>query len=89
MIKLEIEELIFEVKDEMSCYEEIGIEGADEWEKGFRKWLKSNGKKTNVSQKGDKLYYAVSDESEVFDIADEYLKALDENNIEDYWKNFQ
>lgn len=89
MIKLDIEELIYEVKDEISCYEELGTQGADKWEEGFRNWLSSPGKKNNITKKGDKMLYSLSDESEVFDIADEYLKALEENNVAYYWKNFQ
>ena len=89
MIKLDIEDFIFEVKDEMSCYEDIGPDGADKWETNFRKWLESDKKKTNIIKKGDKLQYTLSDESEIFDIADEYLNALDENKIDEYWNNFQ
>lgn len=89
MLKIEVEELIFEVKDELSCYEEIGEKGADEWEKGFRAWLSSDKKKKNISKSGSKLLYSITDESEIFDIADEYLKASDENKIADYWKTFQ
>lgn len=89
MIKLDIEDFIFEVKDELSCYEEIGSEGADKWEEGFRKWLISPVKKENISKKGDRLMYGLGDESEIFDIADEYLKAVEENSIDNYWKIFQ
>ncbi len=89
MIKIDIEDFIFEVKDEISCYEEIGIEGAEKWEADFRKWLESSKKKKNVIKKGDKIMFAVGDESEIFDIADEYLQALEENKLEEYWNSFQ
>lgn len=89
MIKLDIDELIFEVKDEMSCYDEIGEKGADEWEKAFRNWLCDGRKKKNVFKKGDKLLYGIGDESEIFDIADEYLDALEQGKVAEYWKKFQ
>lgn len=89
MIRLNIDDFIFEVKDEISCYEDIGTEGADKWEADFRKWLESDKKKKNIFKKGDKLQYAIGDESEVFDIADEYMQALEENKIKEYWDNFQ
>ncbi len=89
MIKLDIEDFIFEVKDEMSCYEDIGTDGADKWEADFRKWLENSKNKKNVFKKGDKLQYAIGDESEVFDIADEYLQAVEENKIREYWDKFQ
>ena len=36
MIKLELEDFIYEIKEEMECYAEIGKEGADKWEEKFR-----------------------------------------------------
>lgn len=89
MLKIDIEDLIFEVKDELSCYEEIGENGANQWEVEFRKWLSSDVRKNNVSKSGNSLAYAISDESEVFDIADEYLNALETNSVDEYWKKFQ
>ncbi len=88
MIKMDIEDLIYEVKEELMCYEEIGKEGAELWEKGFRKWLNTPGRKTNVYGSGDKTKFGVEDESEIFDIADEYLEAVENNSIEQYWKKF-
>ena len=74
----------------MECYAEIGKEGADEWEEKFRKWLDNPKiKHINVTKKGDKIMYSVADESEIFDIADEYLTAIENNSEEEYWKNFQ
>lgn len=89
MIKLDIEDFIFEVKDEMSCYEEIGTKGADLWETAFRNWLKEGKNQENVIKKGDKIMFALGDESEIFDIADEYLNALENNKVEEYWKKFK
>lgn len=89
MIKMEIEDFIYEVKEEMLCYDEIGEEGADEWERGFRNWLKNPIKKENIEKKGDKLKVLIGDESEIFDIADSYLEALENNKVEEYWKNFR
>lgn len=31
--------------------------------------------------------YSVADESEIFDIADEYLTAIENNSEAEYWKN--
>lgn len=89
MLKMEIEDFIYEVKEEMICYDEIGEEGADEWERGFRNWLKNPIKKENIEKKGDKLKVLIGDESEIFDIADSYLEALENNKTEEYWKNFR
>ncbi|MBR1738470.1 MAG: hypothetical protein IJ736_15940 [Firmicutes bacterium] len=89
-MKIEIEEFIFEVKDEISCYEEYGKKQAAKWEENFRKWLANDKiKKENVKKEGEKLYYKIEDESEIFDIADEYIESIEENNEEKYWKDFQ
>ena len=90
MIKLEIEEFIFEVKDEILSYEELGEEYADRWEQEFLAWLKNDKiKKKNVKIDKGNTYFLIDDESEIFDIADEYYYAVDANKIDEYWKKFQ
>ncbi len=89
-MKLEIEDFIFEVKEELLCYEEIGEEGAAKWESEFRNWCEDDSiKKKCVSKKGDKLFFSIDDESEIFDIADSYLEAVEGNCVAEYWKKFQ
>ncbi len=89
MIKMDIDDFIYEIKEELICYEEIGEEGADKWEREFRQWLSTPQKKENVEGKGDRAKFLIADESEIFDIADSYLEALESDNIEGYWKSFQ
>ncbi len=88
-IKLETEDFIFEVTEELVCYEEIGRKGADKWAEGFRSWLNDGRKKKNVVKNGDKTFFVIEDEGEIFDIADEYLDAVEKGNTEQYWKDFQ
>ena len=88
-IKLETEDFIYEVTEELLCYDEIGREGADKWAEGFRSWLNDGRKKKNIAKSGDKTYFVIEDEGEIFDIADEYLDAVESGNIAEYWKNFQ
>lgn len=88
-IKLETEDFIYEVTEELVCYDEIGREGADKWAECFRKWLSDGKKKKNIVKSGDKTYFVIDDEGEIFDIADEYLTAVENGNISEYWKNFQ
>lgn len=88
-LKLEIEDLIYEVSEELLCYDEIGEEGAKKWAEDFRVWLADGRKKQNVVQKGDKTYFVIEDEGEIFDIADEYLEAVENGSVKEYWKNFQ
>lgn len=89
MIKMNIEDFIYEVKEEMLCYEEIGTVGADKWEKDFREWLEKRGNKENVQGKGENAKFLIGDESEIFDIADAYVEAVENNRVEEYWKKFQ
>ncbi len=90
MIKLEIEEFIFEVQDEILSYEELGKEYANKWEQEFLKWLNNDKvKKKNIKMEKGKTFYLIDDESEIFDIADEYYYAVDSNKIDEYWKKFQ
>ncbi|MCD7905006.1 MAG: hypothetical protein LUG24_05410 [Clostridiales bacterium] len=80
MFKIDTEDFIFEVTEELSCYEEIGKKGAEGWAEGFRRWLKE--KKKGVKE------VSLKDESDIFEIADEYLEALEEGNTTAYWKRF-
>lgn len=90
MLKIEIEEFIFEVKDEILSYEELGEKYADKWEQNFLKWLNDdNIKKKNIKKDKQQTYYLIGDESEIFDIADEYYYAIEQNKEEEYWKNFK
>ena len=88
-IKMDTEDFIFEVTEELVCYDEIGKEGADKWAEGFRRWLSDGRKKKNIIKKDDKMYFVIEDEGEIFDIADEYLNAIESGNTAEYWKNFQ
>lgn len=90
MIKMPVEDFIYEVKEEILSYEELGEAKANEWEKNFKAWLnndKINKKKVKTIK--DKLYYMLDDESDIFDIADLYYSAVEQKKEEDYWKKFK
>lgn len=90
MLKLDIEEFLFEVKDEIMSYEELGQEHADLWESNFMNWLNNdNIKKKNIKIIKDVSYYTIDDESEIFGIADEYYTAWETGNLSSYWDKFQ
>lgn len=90
MIKMDLEDFIFEVKEEILSYEEFGEKKANDWEQGLLKWLKDDKtKKINMKKAGDSYKYHLEDESEIFDIADEYISAVEENAENNYWKNLK
>ncbi|MFI3230301.1 MAG: hypothetical protein R3Y29_01955 [bacterium] len=92
MIKLEVNEFLFEVKEEIMCYEELGEKYANLWEENFNKWLinpKIKKKYIKVDKIKNKTYYLIEDESDVFGIVDSYYIAVEENKIEAYWNKFE
>lgn len=88
-MNIEFKEFIDEVKEEIMCYEELGQEYALKWEKEFYQWSEANlGKNKNIKELKGKFYFVISDESEIFEIADSYYDAIMDKNEKDYWKNF-
>ncbi len=77
MIVMPIDEFIFEVKEELACFEEIGKDGAEKWARDFL---------ANYKPKGD---IKIDDESVIFEIADEYIDAVEQNKLASYWKNLK
>lgn len=87
-MKLKIEEMITNVKDELLCYE--GMEQkAEDWDKEFREWIKCHmGKSKDILKEGDNLFFRIRDEEEIFEIADSYMDALEEGSVKAYWEKF-
>lgn len=87
MLKIPISDLIEEVKAEILCYEDENV--AEIWEQKFTKLIKQlGGKKSYIKKDGQKTYYIVKDESEIFSLADNYVAALSSGEEEAYWKGF-
>lgn len=87
-MKLPIQELIENVKDELLCYE--GAETiAAKWEKEFLDWVKKNsGKNKDILVEGSKTSFKIKDEEEIFEIADAYMDAIEDGTIKQYWEKF-
>ncbi len=87
-MKLNIEEVIENVKDELLCYEE-GEKLTGRWEKEFREWIEKNkGKKKDIIEDKNGISLKIKDEEEIFEIADSYLDAVEEGSVKQYWKEF-
>lgn len=87
-MKLRINEVIEDVRDELLCYEE-GEAVADNWEKEFREWIEKNkGKHKDIVAEKNGVFLKIKDEEEIFEIADSYLDAVTEKNIPKYWEKF-
>ncbi len=90
-MKIEISDLIFEVKENIRCYEELGDKTADKWEKEFMSWIeKAKEKKIkSVSFEKDGIFFKIKDEEEVMEIADEYCDAVFSGSVKAYWEKFK
>lgn len=87
-MKLRIEELIADVKEEFLCYEE-GAALFARWEKEFAEWIaKNKGKRKDILLEKDAILLKIQDEEEIFEIVDSYLDAAEEGNIPKYWEKF-
>ncbi len=87
-MKLRIDEVIENVKDELLCYEDAE-KTAVRWEKEFREWIEKNkGKKKDIVAEKSGLFLKIKDEDEIFEIADSYMDAVLEGSVKEYWKKF-
>ena len=79
-MKLSVEEVIELVKEELLCYEDME-QYAEQWEKEFLQQVKKKYAK--------KVYVmTIKDEDEIFEIADSYIDAVQQNSVKEYWKTF-
>ncbi len=87
-MKLKINEVIEDVRDELLCYEE-GEAVVDRWEKEFLEWIEKNkGKHKDIVADKNGVFLKIKDEEEIFEIADSYLDAIAEGNVKKYWETF-
>ena len=87
-MKLKINEVIENVKDELLCYEE-GEKLVDRWEKEFKEWIEKNkGKKKDIVVDKGGISLKIKDEEEIFEIADSYMDAVIEGSVKQYWEKF-
>ena len=87
-MKLKINEVIENVKDELLCYEE-GEKLVNRWEKEFKEWIEKNkGKKKDIVVDKGGISLKIKDEEEIFEIADSYMDAVIEGSVKQYREKF-
>ena len=87
-MKLKINEVIENVKDELLCYEE-GEKLVNRWEKEFKEWIEKNkGKKKDIVVDKGGISLKIKDEEEIFEIADSYMDAVIDGTVKQYWEKF-
>ncbi|GKX30839.1 hypothetical protein SH1V18_33190 [Vallitalea longa] len=93
MIKLEMEEFIEEIKAEMYGYEEIEESQINEWESKFRAFIMQENKKKTKNNRikfgPNSIIIELKDETDIFKIADKYLVAVVNNEVDKYWVDWQ
>ena len=87
-MKLKVNEVIENVKDELLCYEE-GEKLVNRWEKEFKEWIEKNkGKKKDIVVDKGGVSLKIKDEEEIFEIADSYMDAIIDGTVKQYWEKF-
>lgn len=86
-MKIPINSFIEQVKDELLCYEDME-KVAKQWETEFSFWLEQNKKHKDVIKTPKGVAFSISDEGDIFEIADSYIEAVEEGAQKKYWNEF-
>lgn len=87
-MKLTIDELVENVTEELLCYEEME-QAVKQWESEFRSWVENNkGKNKDIVIEHGSVFFKISDEEDVFEIANSYMDAMEEGSVKEYWTKF-
>lgn len=88
-MELALEEFLEEIEIEMSGYEEISDSLIQEWGNKVKAIIKEDGQKMKgLIKKGSSYYVILKDESDIFKVVDRYYAAVENEEMEDYWKHF-
>lgn len=86
-MKIPIDEFIEQVKDEILCYEDME-KVAEQWEVEFKLWMQQNKKNKDLVKTSKGIAFNISDESDIFEVADSYVEALESGERNKYWNEF-
>lgn len=90
MIKLSKTDFLAELEAEVAGYEEITEEEAKTFIEKIDAYIEKNqGVNKKIVKKGDKLEIHLKDESDLFNIADQYLVAVVNEETELYWQEWK
>ncbi|MFV0441748.1 MAG: hypothetical protein ACK5LV_10740 [Lachnospirales bacterium] len=88
-MKFTLEDFEFTIVEELEQYEDIDLKYVDDWCETFRKMVKDKKiSKKNLKEENGTLYFSIEDEMEIFAIVDDYIEAIENNSIPEYWKTF-
>ncbi len=89
-MEYKLQDFVELILEELEQYEDLEDKHFENWHKRFVDIVKT-GKinKKRVIKKNDDLFIVVNDEMEIFGIVDDYIFAIEENNMPQYWDSFK
>ncbi len=84
---MKLDDFLYEIKTELEAYE-LENDMGNEWERRFLLWCDSPRGKKDVSEVDGVRYIKLKDESEIFEMVDNYVVAVEDGDTEEYWKAF-
>lgn len=90
MFKISKEEFLDEVTAELMGYEEISNEKIDEFVNKVDSYIeKHKGKDKRIIQKADDIILTFKDETDIFQMVDQYYVAVVNNETNEYWNDWK
>lgn len=90
MLKLTKEEFVEELRNEIAGYDEITGEEEDDFISRIEKYIdKEKGKNKRISMGTNSIIIQLNDETELFEMVDQYLVALLDDEVDLYWANWK
>lgn len=90
MFKLSKDEFILELRAEIAGYDEITEEQEEDFVARVLKYIESEkGKNKRISTDTNSIIINLDDETDVFEIVDQYLVAILDGDVALYWANWK
>ncbi len=88
-MKFTLEEFIFNILEELEQYEDLKPDDIEAWVKTFESMVEDNKiSNKNLKKIDGEISFEVQDEMEIFAIVDDYIEAIENNSVKEYWKTF-
>lgn len=90
MFKLTKDEFIEELRAEIAGYDEITEEHEDDFISRILQYIEAEkSKNKRISTDTNSIIIQLDDETDVFEIVDQYLIAIIDNEVDLYWANWK
>ncbi|MBC7960285.1 MAG: hypothetical protein H7X94_10490 [Vallitaleaceae bacterium] len=90
MLKLTKDEFIEELRAEVAGYDEISEANEDDFIGRIEKYIEAEkGKNKRISIETNSIMIQLEDETDLFEIVDQYLVAILDEEVDRYWQNWK